>query len=203
MSNKKKQMIVLCVLLLGLGGYHIRGMVSTVQSGQLATHDKSPSPSMSPQPGADTGQGAITSDIHWERPDLIPDDLPDPMHLKSLGARDSKDLPEELTAATDNMSQQSGDVTIQDVEQGGAIQLDGSIPPIYLKGIIYARDSRSSIITDVGIFYESEEIHGAKVVRIERRAVEFNVNDRTIIVRVGQSSTENDEGVQDEASQEN
>ncbi len=196
-------MIILCVLLLGLGGYHIRGMVSTVQSSQLATHDKPPSPSMSPQLDADTGQGAITSDIHWDRPDLIPDDLPDPMHLKSLEARDSNGLPEEFAATTDNMSQQSGDITIQDVEQGGAIQLDGSIPLIYLKGIIYARDRRSSIITDMGIFHESDEIHGATVVQIERRTVKFSVNERTIIVRVGQSSTENEEKSQDMPSQGN
>ena len=208
-AQKRKQVAILgsllgllvLVQLFGpLGNMLFSTQPQSAEAGEVAP-DKSPKTSQH-------------TSITWQRPAPVPGNLRDPMVLK-LSPRPEpqkiNDPPENepstgpttgiasaLTAFTLDPNHTGDDsepidiMTARTDSRGAPVQLDDSTPVFYLKGIIYSSSNRSSIITDTGILRTGDVIHGATLVKIDPRMVEFQKHEQTYIVRVGEKPQESD-----------
>lgn len=70
--------------------------------------------------------------------------------------------------------------------RGTPVKLDEKTPVFWVKGIVYSRVNRSSVILENGILGEGDEIYGARVAHIGRHSVQFKKNGTIYRVRVGQ-----------------
>ena len=78
--------------------------------------------------------------------------------------------------------------------RGTPVQLDESMPVFWVKGIIYSRMDRSTVILEEGILRKGDTIYGATVTEVLPHDVEFEKNGKVYRVRVGQKGSDPDVG---------
>ena len=77
----------------------------------------------------------------------------------------------------------------EEPKRGTPVQLDEETPVFWVKGIVYSRQNRSTVILDEGILTEGDTIFDAEVVRIDEHAVTFEKSGKTYCIAVGQQNT--------------
>ena len=174
-EGQKKQVIILGVLLLVLAVIALRKVVFSGSQSDVVTSDEDGTEV------SDTPVIASTT-LHWQPPDPIPDNFRDPMLLKLSGSK----------TRGSKTNQPIRIVTQHEGSKGDLVQIEGAA--FYLKGIVYSEVNPSSIITDEGLLHVGDVIHGIKVINIATNSVEFQKNQHTYHVRVGEktSDREND-----------
>ena len=169
-EGQKKQVIILGVLLLVLAVIALR---KTVFSGSRADVV------LSDDDGTEVSDTPVlASSLKWQPPEPIPDNLRDPMILTLSGS----------PSGESETNQPIRIVTQHDVSKGDLVQIEGT--SFYLKGIVYSEINPSSIITNEGLLHEGDVIHGIQVVKIARNNVEFQKNEHTYHVRVGEKTSD-------------
>lgn len=213
MQAKQKQVLVFVVLVSLLGAVQLRGPVTEMLRSAGIDTDVTAS---AEEPNQIAAVEPMQAGILWQRPKATPADLRDPMFLDLTPPEPPPEPPkpvkvevkepEPVVAKVDppldppppppdpepkpEPDKPIDIVTTRADARGAPVQLDTSTPVFYLKGIVHSKMGSSTIITDTGILRVGDVIHGARVVQIDPRSVEFRKHEQTYIVRVGQKPSD-------------
>lgn len=177
MTYKSAQMkiVLLVVLAVVLGGLLFRDVLFARESRKAEVTIKA---GLSHESLTHVMEGMSVSEaiMSWMPPAVVQTDISDPMTLSLMETDEPGPmLPEAVTSEDPAGS-----------ERGTPVQLDGETPVFWVKGIVYSRQNRSTVILDDGILCEGDTIYDATVIRIEEHAVTFEKSGKTYCVAVGQ-----------------
>lgn len=119
-------------------------------------------------PSGVTSAGVVSAGITWQKPELYPSDLPDPMRLTDEMAAqiEAREEEEQITKVAD-----PGESTAT----GTGV--------LTVKGILFSEDNPSAVI-GTRITHVGDIIAGATIVKIDRDSVEFEKDGETWIQTV-------------------